>query len=191
MFETFENAGAKFNGVVLLAVSILFMILAGGFFGGTYYVVEKLDDGLRTVDCTIDGNVYVSSCQELFTMTLYPVLAIRSVLVWLSYLMIFLMVVGLLIVGYQNGKSPVMIGLMIVFLVFLVYGSIELANGYRVLLENDIFRDMMTPFTVYNRIMLNLPWFTFIVSLLSTGLSIVNFQRNIVNTKVTSEELDY
>ena len=87
----------------------------------------------------------------------------------------------MLVVGYQSGKSPVLLGFLIVFVLVMTYLGIEISNIYRTMLETDIFRVMMTDFTVYNKIILNFPWFTFFVGLLSVMLSVVNYQKVYVN----------
>jgi len=47
----------------------------------------------------------------------------------------------------------------------------------------------MTPFVVYNKIMLYFPWFIFFTGILSVMLSIVNFQKTYVNKG--SDALNY
>jgi len=71
----------------------------------------------------------------------------------------------------------------------LTYGAIWLSNIYRLLLENEIIRNALIPFTVYNKIMINFPWFVFIISLFSLSFGIVNWQRSRTNT--STGELDY
>jgi hypothetical protein len=143
----------------------------------------------ESVDCVIENNTLVTSCQDLWDMALYPFLNLKEVLIWFSYFFIFGLVISLLILGYHSGKSPVLMGLMVAFIGGITYLGIELSNIYRTMLENDIFRVMMTEFTVYNKIMLNFPWFCFFVGVFSILLSIVNFQKTLVNED--KQELNY
>ena len=83
------------------------------------------------------------------------------------------------------------LGLLIVFVIILTYFGIEISNIYRTMLEIEVFNDIMTPFTVYNKVMLNFPWFSFLVGLLSVTLGIVNYQRTTVNQIPTRDELNY
>jgi len=112
-------------------------------------------------------------------------------LIWLSYFTIFGLILGMLLLGYNMGNSPWKIGFLIIFMILMTYGGIEISNMYRTLLETDIFRLMMIDFVIYNKVMLNLPWVTFITSLFSFVLSIVNYQRAKVNLVSETEELDY
>jgi len=119
----------------------------------------------------------------------YPFLKLRSILVWFSFFFIFSLSLGMLVLGYKSGKNPVLLGLLILFTAVLTYVGIEISNIYRSLIEIDVFRSMMTEFTVYNQVMLRFPWFVFIITLLSVMLGIVNFQRTRANS--SSEVLDY
>jgi len=95
----------------------------------------------------------------------------------------------MLLVGYRSGTKPYLLGVLVLIEIAIVYGSIHVANIYRTLLENEIIRNAMIPFGVYNTIMLYLPWFVFIISLFSLVLGIVNWQRTPINSN--TEELDY
>ena len=152
--------------------------------------MDVTHDGFLAQDCAIDNNIYVESCQDLWSLSLYPFLALREILIWFSFFFIFAMVLGMLIVGYQSGKSPTLLGVLIVFVAVLTYIGIEISNVYRSMLEVAVFRDIMLPFTVYNKIMLSFPWFCFFVGLLSVMLSVVNWQRTRVNV-ATKDELSY
>ena len=111
-----------------------------------------------------------------------PFLALRYILIYASYFLIFGNVFAMLVIGYRSGKSPAMAGFLILVISFFVYASILLSNIYRRMLEVVVFRDIMLPFTVYNTIMLYYPWFIFIISLSSIMLAIVNWQRTKVNS---------
>ena len=177
------------GGLILMIMAIVLIAVSGIFFGVIHYTLEQTEIAFQSTDCVIEDNTLISSCQELWDMSLYPFLALREILVWLSFLLIFGLVLGMLILGYQSGKSPVLLGMFIVFIIVLTYMGIEISNMYRTLLENEIFRTIMLDFTMYNRVMMNFPWFIFVTSLFSFMLSIVNYQRTKVNTP--TDELDY
>lgn len=179
----------RFGSFIMLLVGFVFIFASGLFFGFTYYVLDVTDDALRTTDCVIENNTLVSSCQGLFELGVYPFLALKELLIWLSWVFIFALVLGMLLVGYQAGKSTVYLGVNVVFTVGLTYLGIEMSNIYRGLLDNAIFRAMMLDFTVYNKVMLYFPWFVFFVGLFSLMLGIVNYQKSKVNTP--TEVLDY
>ena len=188
MFDAFDDIATK-GSLTVVILSILAIFLSGIFFGATYYVMDTVEDAFRASDCTIENNVYVDSCQELWELSLYPFLALKELLVWASFFFLFALTLGMLVLGYKAGKSPVLLGLLIMFVIVMTYGAIEISNIYRTMLETDIFRTMMVNFTVYNKVMMNFPWYIFIVSLMSVMLSLVNFQRTRTNNP--QEELDY
>ena len=187
MFDALDDVN-RYGSLGLVVMSLLMIFISGIFFGIIYYTMDVTETALRGMDCVIENNVYVGSCQDLWNLSVYPFLALRELLIWMSYFFIFALVLGMLIVGYQSGKSPVLLGLLIVFVIVITYLGIEVSNVYSTMLETDIFRNMMIPFPVYNKIMLNFPVFTFFVGILSVLLSIVNYQKINVN-KIS--EVDY
>ncbi len=172
---------SSYGPLLMLVVGFGLMFASGIFFGIVYFALDQTNTALLTTDCVISDNSLVESCQGLFTLAVYPFLALKELLIWLSFFFIFSIVLGMLIVGYQSGKSPVLMGMLITFVAGLTYIGILLSNVYRTLLDNLIFRNMMLNFTVYNKIMLNFPWFTFFIGIFSVMLSLVNFQRTRVN----------
>lgn len=188
MFDALDNI-KQYGSITLVIISLFAIFVSGLFFGITYYVMDNLDTELQAVDCIIEDNLYVESCQELFALSLYPFLALRELLVWMSFFFIFALVLGMLITGYQSGKSPALLGVLVTLVIVITYLGIELSNVYRTMLDNDIFRSMMVEFTVYNKIMLNFPWFAFFVGLFAIILSVVNYQK--VNVNESVETLSY
>ncbi len=179
----------QYGSFVVVIVALIFIVTSGLFFGLLHYTLEVTETAFQSTDCVIENNTLVGSCQDLWELSLYPFLALRSVLVWISILSIFGMALGILLIGYQSGKSPILLGILVLFLIGLTYMAIEVSNIYRTLLENDVFRSMMVDFVVYNKVMLGFPWFVFVLALFSFMLSIANYQRTRVNAP--SEELDY
>lgn len=188
MFESFEEY--KDRGLVMVVLlSVISIAISGLWFGFLYFTMDSVQVAVESTDCVINDNTLVSSCQDLFGLALYPFLNLKEVLIWVSFFFIFALVLGMLVLGYKSGQSPVLMGYLVVIIIAMTYLSIEISNLYRDLLANDIFRDMMVEFTVYNTIMLRFPWFIFIVTLLATLLGIVNYQKSSVNR--SSEELNY
>lgn len=188
MFDSFDEVG-RYGSIAVIILSFFSIFLSGIFFGGTYYVLEIVDTAFQNTDCVIKNNVFVESCQDLWALSIYPVLAMKEMLVWMSFFFIFAVVLGMLVLGYKSGKSPALLGLLIVFIIAFTYLGIEISNIYRTLLENVVFYDMMVEFPVYNLVMLKFHWFVFITSLASLMMALANFQR--VKTNSVSEELDY
>lgn len=188
MFNPFANLKQQGSlTVVLLAIISIF--ISGIFFGITYFVMDITETQFRAMDCDIPNNVYVSSCQELWELSVYPFFALKELLIWFSYFFIFAMTLGLLVLGYRAGKNPTLLGLLVIFVIVLTYVGIEVSNIFRTMLENDMMRAMLVEFPVYNKIMLYFPWYTFFVGMMAVALSIVNYQR--IRPNLAQEELDY
>ena len=183
-----ELENIKATAIVIIT-SLLLIIISGIGMGFTYYALSVTQDHLGDVHCTISNNVFVSDCQELFDFAVYPFLALKSLLVVLNTLFIIMLTGGILLLGYQSGKSPWTIGLLIALCLVLTYLALHVSNLYQDLLANPIFYAAMVQFTVYNKIMLNFPWYVFFVSIVSSMISIVNYQRTSVNTP--QEVLNY
>lgn len=170
------------SSIMIIALSMLMIFMSGIFFGISYFVMEATETAFLGNDCIINNNVYVDSCQGLWELTVLPFLALRYIIVYASYFFIFGQVFAMLMIGYRSGQSPAMAGFLIVIISFFTYASILISNIYRRMLEVVLFRDIMLPFTVYNKIMFYFPWFIFIISLSSIMLAIVNWQRTKVNS---------
>jgi hypothetical protein len=181
MLEALDEA-RRYGSFAMVIVGLLFIFGSGIFFGITYYIMDVTNTAFLANDCVINNNSLVSSCQELWSLAVYPFLDLKEILIWFSYVFIFALVLGMLMVGYQSGTSPLYLGAMVAFSGGITYLGIEISNIYRTMLENDAFRAMMVDFTVYNKIMLYFPWFAFFVGLFAVALGLVNFQRTFVNS---------
>ena len=180
MFDP-KNISSK-SSIMVIAISMLMIFSTGVFFGIMYFVMEAAEDGFKENDCDINNNLYFESCQEMWELSVYPFLSLRYIIVYASYFFIFGNVFAMLVIGYRSGQSPAMAGMLMLIISLFTYASILLSNVYRTMTEVVMFREMMLPFTVYNRVMFYFPWFMFVVSLSSIMLAIVNWQRTEVNS---------
>ena len=183
-----NNVVAK-GGIFVLVVAFIFIATSGLFFAGVYFLMDNVNTAFLTADCTIENNSIVSDCQGVWEISLYPFLALKEILTWGSFICIFALVAGLLVFGYQSGTRPTLLGLLVIVEIIFTYGSLHIANIYGTLIENSVIRGMLSDFTVYNKIMLNFPWFVFIISLFSLALGVVNWQRTNINNSANT--LDY
>jgi len=186
--DYFDVRSSK-SSIMLVITGLIMIALSGLFFAGMYFFMDTIQDGLLASNCVIEGNVFFEDCQSMWSLAVYPFLNLKTILVYLSFFSIFILTIGMLLMGYQSGSNPAFLGLLALVEIVIVYGSIPIANIYRTLLENEIILNAMIPFGVYNTIMLYFPWFVFIISLFSLILGIVNWQRTPINT--VQEELDY
>jgi len=185
----FLDIGSAKSNAMLIITGILMIAVSGMIFAGTYFFMNTIQTSLLATDCVITGNVFFSTCQEMWNLAVYPFLNLKSVLVYLSFFSIFILTIGMLLTGYKSGTNPAFLGAFVVIELLITYGAIHISNIYRTLLDNEIIRNAMLPFDVYNTIMLYFPWFVFIISLFALILGIVNWQRTPVNK--ATEELDF
>lgn len=188
MLEGLDNL-KQYGAIGAILISIFAILISGLFFGSAYYVLDQVETAFENTDCVIENNVFVENCQDLWDLSIYPFLALRELLVWISFFFIFALVISILVLGYQSGNNPVLMGVLITLTAVISYMGIEGSNIYRTLLENEMFRNMMVEFTVYNKIMLYFPWFIFIVTLFAVMMGIVNWQRTKTNS--LQGDLDY
>lgn len=183
LFESDKKTlGFLLFGLVLLVVS-------GLFFGILYYVMDITETAFENTNCEISNNAFFDTCQDVWELGVYPFLALKTVLVYLSMFFIVILIVGMLLTGYNSGSKPYLLGVIVLLNFSLTYASLWVANIYRQLLDNEIIRDAMVNFSVYNKVMLNLPWFVFVTTLFALTLGIVNWQR--VRRNTPEGELDY
>ena len=183
------NDMMRYGNLGVVIISIIMIAVSGIFFGFAYFLMDSTQTAFEANDCVIEGNDIVSSCQDLWELSLYPFLEMKTILIWLSFFFVFTLTLAMLLLGYQTGFKPPMLGLLVIAELLITYGSLYIGNIYRTMIENVILRDIMIPFTVYNKVMLNFPWFVFIVSLFSIALGIVNWQRTRTNS--STGDLDY
>jgi len=185
--DYFDVSSSK--GTIMLVITGLLMIaISGLIFAGIYFFMDTIQTGLLSTSCEIPGNAFFNDCAGMFEMLVYPFLNLKIILVYLSFFSIFILTMGMLLMGYKSGTNPALLGVFVLLEVLITYGSIHIANIYRILLDNSLIRSAMIPFSAYNTLMLYFPWFVFIISLFSLALGIVNWQKTPVN-KVS--ELDY
>jgi len=180
MFEIFDDM-RKYGSYSMTIISFILIAASGIFFSIIYYIMSSIQTAFGAADCVLDSNAIVSSCQELWELAVYPFLELRYILIWFSFFFIFALVLGMLINGYKSGKSPYLLGLLVSFVGLVTYLGIELSNMYRTILVNDVMREMLIEFPVYNKIMINFPAFCFIVGLFAILLGLVNYQKTRLN----------
>lgn len=176
------------SAITFMVIAIFAIFLSGIFLGIIYFAVNGFHTALQTADCELPGTTY-GDCQTWFSDTIYKLLNLKGMIVVFSYLFIFSLVIGMLILGYKRGENPVMIGVLFVLTSVFTYVAIVVSNIYRNALTNEAFYNLMTPFTIYNKVMINFPWFVAMIGIASLILSIVNFQRARVNTPTS--DLNY
>ena len=93
MFDALDNIGRE-SSIGAVIISILAIFISGIFFASIYMIMNLTQSGLESMDCVIENNIYVESCQDLFSLSIYPFLALKEILVWFSFFFIFALVLG-------------------------------------------------------------------------------------------------
>lgn len=167
MVKVLESIAKLKNEFVLNLIVMGLIGVSGLALGLVYFVMDTMTTQFQSVNCIIPDNSLVSNCQELFQLSLYPILNLKYVLVFGTYFAIFWLVFGLFYMGFKTRKHPGLIIVHILLSLVLGYISIEIANIYRTLLSNETIYNMLIPFGVYNKIMLYFPQFMFFVIFIS------------------------
>lgn len=181
---------SKINKEMMVNITVMFMIFVSGIiFSISYFVMDTLQTAFLSVDCLIPSNALVTTCQEWFNLALFPILNLKSVLIFANYFAIFGMVFGLFFMGFRTKKHPALLIVHIVSSIIIGYISIEIANIYRTLLQNPSMYDILVPFAIYNKIMLYFPQFMFFVIFLSGLIGFMGVFRSIGQFNQGNEDL--
>jgi len=160
-------------------ISIMFILFISGIiFAITYFFMDTIHTAFLSVDCLIPQNVFYTTCQDWFASALFPILQLKTILIYANYFAIFGLVFGLFYLGFRTKKHPVLLVGHIVSSIILGYFAIEIGNIYRTLIQNQNLYDILTPFVIYNKIMLYFPQFMFFVIFLSGLIGFMGIFRS-------------
>ena len=175
---------------LMVNLSVIFLIfISGVIFAISYFVMDNVHTAFLSVDCLIPNNVFVSTCQEWFNLALYPILELKSILIYANYFAIFGFVFALFYMGFRTKKHPALFIVHVISSIIIGYLSIEIGNIYRTILSNDIMYSMLTPFAIYNKIMLYFPQFTFFIIFISGVIGFVGVFKSAGQYNEGNEDL--
>lgn len=173
-----SDIGDTARGALKNIVAMFVIFLSGLFMAIAYWVMNFVMSAFEDVNCLINDNLFFETCQEWFTLSIYPFLNLSEMLIWFSYFYIFGVVFGLFYLGYRMRKHPSLLIVHIIFSIIVTYLSIEIANIYRVLLDNAFLYSVLQPFAIYNKIMLYFPAFMFVVVFISGLIGFLGIWRD-------------
>ena len=163
---SFDLRGTKME-VMRGVISTFLIFLSGLFMAVSFYVLSAVESAFNAMNCLIPDNVYVSTCQEWFELSIYPALQLRHILIWFSYFYIFGIVFGLFYLGFKTKKHPSLFAVHIILSIIFGYLAIEISNVYRTIIQNPLMFEILTPFAIYNKIMIYFPQFMFFIIFIS------------------------
>ena len=182
----FTERGKEF----MINISVMFLVAVSGLIMAiTYFILKTIQTSFESVDCLIPQNIYFTTCQEWFEMVLYPVLELKSVLIYANYFFIFGVVFGLFYMGFRTKKHPALFIVHMISSIIIGYFAIEIGNIFRLLISNQILYNMMLPFPIYTKIMLYLPQFMFFVIFLSGIIGFMGIFKSQGQFKQGNEDL--
>lgn len=153
---------------ILYNVMAMFLIFVSGLFMAiSYYIMAVIEAALTKVNCLIPNNLYVSTCQEWFAISIYPALELRYILIFASYFYIFGILIGLFYIGFKTKKHPSLFVVHMILSIIFGYLSIEISNIYRTIIQSELLYNILVPFPIYNKIMLYFPQFMFFIIFIS------------------------
>ncbi len=160
-------------------VVIMFTIfLSGLFMAIAFWVMNSMKTAFEGVSCLINDNLFFETCQEWFAISIYPFLSLSTILIWFSYFYIFGVVIGLFYIGYKMRRHPSLLAVHVIFSIVTTYLAIEIANVYRVLLDNQFIYSILVDFPIYNKIMLYFPAFMFFVVFVSGLIGLLGIWKD-------------
>ena len=113
-----------------LIFGLLMICVSGLVFGISYYVMDIAQDAFEGANCTLTNNAFFASCQDVWTMFIYPVLGLKTVLVYMSIFFMFILIMGMLLSGYNSGSKPYMLGFLLLVYIGITYASLWVSNFY-------------------------------------------------------------
>jgi hypothetical protein len=174
---------------VVLTISMFTILGSGLFMAISYYVLDRVQTAFQTISCLVPENVYFSTCQEWLALSIYPLLNLKYVLIFGTYMYIFGIVFGLFYLGFKTRQHPILLPIHIVASVGFTYMAIEIGNIYRTLISNDLVVTILSPFVIYNKIMLYFPQFIFFVFFISGIIGFMGLFKNKGNYTEGTEDL--
>jgi hypothetical protein len=193
-----KKGQVEFSNFIML-ITFLVIVFVSGIIGGLiYYDLGLLDTTLHTINFQIPiqdnstlTNTSITDFQDIMEIVVYPILGLRTSLPYLVYFMIFGFIMSLGITAYLSSKNPIFFILHVLFTSLITYFSIILSGAYINLLSNPFINNIMTPFTIYNKLMIYLPQIIFFTSLLFGIIAFINLMKPIANTQLNQTSLNY
>jgi len=176
-----KKSQGMFSNLTLILILLIVSSVAGLLAGIIYYDMAVVQSTLQTVDFAIPiqdnssiGTTNVTHFQDILEIVVYPILNLKSSLPYLTYFLIFGLVIAFGISSYLSSKNPVFFVYHILFLLLMTYFCFIISNAYIDLLSNPFINQMMINFTIYNKLMIYLPQVVFFTGLMFGAISFIN-----------------
>lgn len=193
-----KKGQVNFSNISVMLIFLVASLVSGILAGVIYYDMNLIESTLQTVNFQIPiqeqstiNNSNISDFQDILGIVVYPLLGLRTSLTYVTYFMIFGMIIALAIVSYMSAKNPVFFILHLLYTIVMTYFAIILSNAYSGLLGNQFLNSMMQPFPIYNKLMLYLPQIFFFTSLVFGLISFIMILKPQSNAYSNQTTLNY
>ena len=187
-----------FSQFILFMTFLVLACVVGLIAGILYYDMNILEQTMKTVDFTLpiqnnDTVAYtnISHFQDILQITLYPILGLRSSLTYLTYFLLFGVIIALGLAAYLSSKNPIFFVAHVLFTLIITYFTFIMSNMYMKLLANPFINQLMIPFPIYNKIMMYLPQIIFFTSLIFGIIAFISLVKPTSNTYGNQTSLNY
>lgn len=172
----------KFVRTLLILFAAMFLLFFSGILmGAMYYFMAQTQDTLETIDFPIPterNNTNITSFQDIADLIYYPILGLRTSLVYISYFFIFAMMLGFGLLAFQSQREPIYFIPYFLILVLYTAFAIPISNIFEGLLTDPFILSMMSEFVIYSKVMLYFPQFIFFTGLGFAAIASIGIIRN-------------
>ena len=173
----------KFDNIIIVVIFLCIVAFAGLLAGSIYFSMATLQGVLETVNVTLpvgeNGTQHanLTSFQDVMEIVIYPFLELRDTLPYLTYFLVFALIIALGFTAYMSSKNPIFFIVHLLWTFVITYFSIILANTYTTLLVDPFINSIMIDFAIYNKLMLYLPQILFFISLIFGVIAFVSIMK--------------
>lgn len=165
------NKKANMVGIISIVVSSIIIVV---FLAGWIYFFNNLNDVTSKIN--IDTNIV--NFTDAASKTIAPVNNAMSGLNYISFILIFMLILACLIENYYVRRHPIMIAIHLLIVILAVVSSLYISNQAESLLGNSIISSQISQQSGSVWILLNLPYIIAVIGLLGMFLMFINLNRD-------------
>jgi hypothetical protein len=193
-----NKSQAEFSNMILLVTFLVIISVIGILAGIIYFDMNTIQSVLYTIDFKIPMEINSSAVsmnlttfQDILGVVAYPILGLKDTLPYLTYFMVFGLIIAMGVTAYLSSRNPLFFILHLLFTLVITYFCFILSNSYATLLAQPFINQMMLPFTIYNKLMLYLPQIVFFTSMVFGAIAFINLIKPQSNLMGNQSSLNY
>lgn len=130
----FGQAQGILSNFTILIIFLVVVAVAGLLAGVLYFDMNILQSTIQTVNfqipiqdnSTVSQTGNITSFQDIMNITIYPLLGLKSALPYLTYFLVFALIIALAVTAYVSSKNPVFFVLHILFTILISLSLIHI-----------------------------------------------------------------